>query len=34
LAAAEEAVNIRRTLAKTNPQAFLPDLAMSLNNLA
>ncbi|MEV6502258.1 hypothetical protein AB0M53_32780, partial [Streptomyces prunicolor] len=29
-----EAVTIRRTLANTNPAAYLPDLAMSLNNLA
>ena len=28
-----EAVDIRRKLAASNPQAFLPDLAMSLNNL-
>ena len=26
-------MEIRRELAKANPQAFLPDLAMSLNNL-
>lgn len=30
---AEEAVGIRRDLAKKHPEAFLPDLAMSLNNL-
>ena len=29
-----EAVTIRRTLADTDPAAHLPDLAMSLNNLA
>ena len=33
LAATEEAVTIRRTLAQEQPDAFLPDLAMSLNNL-
>jgi Tetratricopeptide repeat len=33
LAAAEEAVVIRRRLAEANPAAYLPDLAMSLNNL-
>ncbi|RLE27813.1 hypothetical protein DRJ54_07350, partial [Candidatus Acetothermia bacterium] len=33
LAATQEAVEIRRQLADSNPQAFLPDLAMSLNNL-
>jgi predicted O-linked N-acetylglucosamine transferase (SPINDLY family) len=33
LEASQEAVDIRRKLAKANPQAFLPDLAMSLNNL-
>ena len=33
LAATEEAVDIRRKLANKNPDAFLPDLAMSLNNL-
>ena len=33
LAAAQEAADIYRKLAKENPQAFLPDLAMSLNNL-
>ena len=32
LAAIEEAVTIRRQLAATRPDAFLPDLAMSLNN--
>ena len=34
LAAAEEAVAIRRRLAEQNPQAYEPYLAMSLNNLA
>ena len=34
LAAAQEAVNIRRDLARARPEAFTPDLAMSLNNLA
>jgi tetratricopeptide (TPR) repeat protein len=34
LAAIEEAVTIRRTLAQTQPDTFLPDLAASLNNLA
>src|ERR1019366_5490304 len=29
-----EAVTIRRKLAEANPDAFLPDLAMSLNNQA
>jgi tetratricopeptide (TPR) repeat protein len=33
LAATQEAVDIRRRLAEANPQAFLPDLASSLNNL-
>jgi tetratricopeptide (TPR) repeat protein len=33
LAASKEAVDIRRALAKDRPDAFLPDLAMSLNNL-
>ncbi len=33
LASSEEAVDIRRKLAEANPQAFLPDLASSLNNL-
>ncbi|NOZ28469.1 MAG: tetratricopeptide repeat protein [Chloroflexi bacterium] len=33
LQATEEAVKIRRDLARRNPDAFLPDLAMSLNNL-
>jgi hypothetical protein len=28
-----EAVEIRRQLAEARPDAFLPDLAMSLNNL-
>ncbi|HBH53426.1 MAG TPA: hypothetical protein DDY91_16190, partial [Planctomycetaceae bacterium] len=32
LSSAEEGVVIRRTLAATRPDAFLPDLAMSLNN--
>ncbi|MEW2064909.1 tetratricopeptide repeat-containing protein [Streptomyces sp. NPDC007002] len=34
LAAAEEAVAIRRALAETNPDAHLPKLAASLNNLS
>jgi hypothetical protein len=34
LAAVEEAVGIRRRLAEARPDAFLPDLAMSLNNLS
>jgi tetratricopeptide (TPR) repeat protein len=34
LAAATEAVTIRRDLARARPEAFTPDLAMSLNNLA
>jgi tetratricopeptide (TPR) repeat protein len=29
----QEAVDIRRPLAQTLPGAFLPDLAVSLNNL-
>jgi tetratricopeptide (TPR) repeat protein len=33
LAAAQEAVAIRRQLAQQHPEAFLPALAMSLNNL-
>ena len=33
LVPAQEAVDIRRQLAQSNPEAFLPDLAMSLNNL-
>ncbi|MEV4481760.1 tetratricopeptide repeat protein [Micromonospora coxensis] len=33
LAAAEEAVAIRRRLAEKNPDAYLPDLATSLNDL-
>ena len=33
LRATQEAVEIRRQLAQVNPQAFLPDLAASLNNL-
>ena len=32
LAAIEEAVTIRRELARARPDAFLPDLAASLNN--
>ena len=34
LAGSREAVEIRRQLAAAQPDAFLPDLAMSLNNLA
>jgi tetratricopeptide (TPR) repeat protein len=34
LAAIEEAVTIRRTLAEARPAAVLPNLATSLNNLA
>ncbi|MFE3128543.1 hypothetical protein ACFXHD_34585, partial [Streptomyces hydrogenans] len=34
LAAIQEAVTIRRTLAETNPDAHLPNLATSLKNLA
>ncbi len=34
LEVAREAMEIRRRLASENPQAFEPDLAMSLNNLA
>ena len=34
VAASQEAVDIRRRLAEANPDAHLPDLAMSLNNLA
>jgi hypothetical protein len=34
LAAAREAVTIRRDLARARPEAFTPDLAGSLNNLA
>jgi len=34
LAASEEAVAIRRRLAEARPDAFLPDLATSLNNLS
>ncbi|MFN0102026.1 MAG: tetratricopeptide repeat protein, partial [Bryobacteraceae bacterium] len=34
LGTAQEAVDLRRKLAKGNPDAFLPYLAMSLNNLA
>ena len=33
LAATQEAVDIYRRLAQTRPDAFLPDLAASLNNL-
>ena len=33
LESAHEAVDVYRKLASSNPQAFLPDLAMSLNNL-
>jgi hypothetical protein len=29
----EEALEIRRTLAKTNPDAYLSEMAMALNNL-
>jgi Tetratricopeptide repeat/Anaphase-promoting complex subunit 5 len=34
LASIDEAVGMRRALAEGNPDAFLPDLAVSLNNLA
>ena len=34
LAAIEEAVTIRRELAAARPDAFRPDLAVSLNNLS
>jgi hypothetical protein len=34
LTAIEEAVAIRRELAAARPDAFRPDLAMSLNNLS
>ncbi len=34
LQAAQEAVETYRKLAQTRPDAFLPDLAMSLNNLS
>src|SRR5205823_3551484 len=34
LTAAEEAVRLRRALAAARPNAFTPDLALSLNNLA
>ncbi len=34
LSAATEAVDIRRRLAEVNPAAYMPDLAMSLNELA
>ncbi|PSB23910.1 hypothetical protein C7B82_29470 [Stenomitos frigidus ULC18] len=30
----EEALQIRRTLAESNPRTYLPDVAMTLNNLA
>ncbi|MFF2901112.1 tetratricopeptide repeat protein, partial [Streptomyces sp. NPDC057966] len=33
LAVASEAVAIRRRLAEENPAAYMPDLAMALNNL-
>src|SRR5437867_11286007 len=33
LAAGQKAVEIYRTMASERPEAFLPDLAMSLNNL-
>ncbi|MBK7387229.1 MAG: tetratricopeptide repeat protein [Methanothrix sp.] len=33
LAPAQQAVEILRKLAQSNPAAFLPDLATSLNNL-
>src|ERR1700724_3463926 len=34
LAAIEQAVELRRELATSQPDAFRPDLAMSLNNLS
>jgi tetratricopeptide (TPR) repeat protein len=34
LAAGQEAVKLRRALAAARPEAFTPNLAMSLNNLA
>ncbi len=34
LVAIEEAMTLRRALAEANPDAFLPDLARSLNNRA
>ena len=34
LKAAEEAVGHYRALAEARPDAFIPDLALSLNNLA
>ena len=34
LTAAEEAFRLYRTLAEAQPDAFIPDLALSLNNLA
>jgi len=34
LAAATEAVTIRRDLARARPEAFTPNLGISLNNLA
>jgi hypothetical protein len=33
LASSQEAVDIRRRIAETRPDAFLPNLATSLNNL-
>ncbi|GHI92513.1 hypothetical protein TPA0905_74270 [Streptomyces olivaceus] len=33
LAAIEEAVRIHRSLAEANPDAYLPNLALSLHNL-
>jgi len=30
----QEALSIRRELAKANPEAYLPDVARTLNNLA
>ena len=34
MAPAQEAVELYRALARANPDAFTPDLAMALNNLA
>ena len=34
LTAIQEAVTVRRALAEAHPDAYLPNLAMSLNNLA
>jgi len=34
LAAAQEAADLYRALARARPEAFTPNLAMSLNNLA